>query len=125
MAQSIRSIIPEDFDRIAANLRDYGRIDLTNYFSRRAPQAKTLIRASNVTETFELKRPPKPAPEPEPATPIAHPVDPTESSAPPAPVHTQGGFRRLILASATLLLVLGYVMVLSLGYVIWDLLSSG
>jgi serine/threonine protein kinase len=122
MSQFLREAVPTEMDTIASRLRHFGKMDLTGYFRRESRSSETLVRATNITETFELKRRRRPkdgissAPQDEGET-AASPISSSEPT-------SSGGFRSALLAGALLLLVLGYLMVLGTSYVIWDLLQS-
>jgi serine/threonine protein kinase len=120
MTAVLHDALPTEIDAIAGRLRQFGRIDLTGFFHRKSPSNETLIRATNITESFELKRRPSKSEDlpPRDQQTELSPMEPATTAAP------GGGFQRILLVGALLLLVLGYIMVMATGYVIWDLLQS-
>ena len=128
MSLFLREAMPSQTEAIGQRLQKYGRMDLTGYYRRPGHRGETLVRATNVTETFEIK--PRAQTESHPnhtaAANISQDVtiaDP-ENSAPTGWVKGKNGIPKPLLIGASLLLIMGYLLVLGAGFLLWDLLQA-
>ena len=86
MSEILNEIVPGEFQAISDRLKRFGRLDMTGYYRKGGPVVQTLVRATNVTETFQIKRRPPPGLPSPSEEPKAEPTDlPNKSPSPPAP----------------------------------------